>query len=174
MNAIGTMGFRGEALAAIAAVSRVDLLTKTAGAVRGGQSPPGGGSRYGRVGGRMPGGDHHHCPRPVFQHSGPDEIYEAGQRGGGRCGVCRAAPGAGPSPGSRARCCGMGRKSLNTPGDGQLLSRHGRCLWPGGRAGPGPGGQPLGEERGAGLCVQAHPGPRPAGLTRSFLSTAAR
>ena len=35
LNAIGTMGFRGEALAAIAAVSRVDLLTKTAGAVEG-------------------------------------------------------------------------------------------------------------------------------------------
>ena len=33
LNAIGTMGFRGEALAAIAAVSRVDLLAKTAVAV---------------------------------------------------------------------------------------------------------------------------------------------
>ena len=167
LNAIGTMGFRGEALAAIAAVS------------------PGGPAdqnrRRGRTGvslhleaGAVTEESEAGCPEGTtiivrdlfFNTPGPDEIYEAGQRGGGRCGVCRAAPGAGPSPGSRAPAAGW-------EGNSQYPWRRTSCCppWPVSMAGRRPTWSrwtATGRRARCGALCLSPPRPGPAGLTRSF------
>ena len=96
LAAIGTLGFRGEALAAIAAVSRVELFTRTAQCDLGTSLTLEGG----QVLSQEPAG----CPlgttlvvRDLFlQHPRPAEIYEAGRCGGG--GGVRPGAEAGPVP----------------------------------------------------------------------------
>ena len=78
LEAIMTLGFRGEALAAISAVSRVDLITRTRFATSGVQINARGrkGNRFFRN--RLPCG-HNDCrPRFVFQCARPHEIFEKG------------------------------------------------------------------------------------------------
>ena len=64
LEAIGTLGFRGEALAAIAAVSRVEVMSRTADAPLGASLALEGGEP-GRGGG-LPAGDHHGGAGPVL------------------------------------------------------------------------------------------------------------
>ena len=74
-----TLGFRGEALAAISAVSRVDMLSRP------GRMPVGaalhldGGATHGACPGGLPGGHHHPGAGPVLQHPRPAEVHEKGQ-----------------------------------------------------------------------------------------------
>ena len=66
LEAIGTLGFRGEALAAISAVSRVEAMTRTADAPLGGLPLPGRGRARRDRGGGLPPGHHHGGPGPVL------------------------------------------------------------------------------------------------------------
>ena len=96
LEAIGTLGFRGEALAAISAVSRIDVMTRTAGCPAGGLPVPGGGRGRAGGGGGLPPGHHHGGAGPVLQHPRPAEVHEKGRRRGGR--RIRRGPAGGPVP----------------------------------------------------------------------------
>ena len=121
LDAIGTLGFRGEALPAIFAVSRLSLLSRPSGGPRGllvvgeggvvGESSPADAPRrHGRRG-----------PRPVLQHASPGQVPEEPRDGAdgdrSRGDAAGAGESRGPRPPPRERACpperaGRGR----TPG----------------------------------------------------------
>ena len=121
LEAIGTLGFRGEALAAIAAVSRIDLLTRTPGAPLGtalslegrhGGEP--GGRRLSRQGTTM-------VVRDLLQHPARLKFVKKDSAEG--------PPSSPPSSGwpwptrrCRSNFCGTANRSCSPPGDGQLRS----------------------------------------------------
>jgi DNA mismatch repair protein MutL len=71
LEAIGTMGFRGEALAAISAVSHIELLTRRRACAHGHprNSVRRGHTGHGRF--RLPRGHRDDSPRPLLQHARP-------------------------------------------------------------------------------------------------------
>ena len=83
---VSSLGFRGEALSSIAAVSQVELITKTGRQPdrlpvpdrgRTGKEPGGGGSAR----------RHHvYFPEPVLQYPGPAEVLKDRGHGGSPCG----------------------------------------------------------------------------------------
>ncbi len=101
LEAIGTLGFRGEALAAISAVSRVEMLLPDGRRRRRGPPCSGGGRPGHGGGGGLPPGHHHGGAGPVLQHPRPTEVYEKGRRRGGRRLRHRAAGGPVPPGGVR-------------------------------------------------------------------------
>ena len=121
LNAIGTMGFRGEALAAIASVSRIDLLTKTAGAVEG--------TSLSLEAGQILEQSEAGCPegttiivRDLFFNTPARMKFmrqDSVEGGAASAAVQRQAL---AHPQVAIRLLRDGKEILNTPGDGKLLS----------------------------------------------------
>lgn len=119
LAAISTLGFRGEALAAISAVSRIDLLTKA-------EDSPGVSLHLdaGQITQEAPAG----CPegttilvRDLFYNTPARMKFMKSDRGGVRRVSCRAAAGAG-APGNCLPVLKDGAEQLSTSGSGDRMS----------------------------------------------------
>ena len=87
---VSSLGFRGEALSSIAAVSQVELITKTSGSLTGSRYRIEGGEEKGLEEIGAPDGHHIYLQKSLFQHTCKAEIFEDGDHRGHPCGgSCR-------------------------------------------------------------------------------------
>ncbi len=121
LEAIGTMGFRGEALAAISAVSRIELLTRQAGDEAGTYVSVSGGD----IQDMHPAG----CPkgttftvRDVFFNTPARLKFMKSDKAEGSWCMQQAARVALGRPDISVRCIKDGREEFFTPGDGRAQS----------------------------------------------------
>ena len=121
LEAIETMGFRGEALAAIAAVSRVELLTRRAG--------DGEGTYVSVTGGEIQDMRAAGCPkgttftvRDIFYNTPARLKFMKSDRAEGSWCVQQAARVALGRPDVSVRCVKDGKEEFFTPGDGRAES----------------------------------------------------
>lgn len=121
LEAIGTMGFRGEALAAISAVSHITLTTRRQGAPGGTHMTLDAGRDPGYVRDRLPRGHDDDRARPVLQHARPAQVSQDRPRGRRRLRRRRTAVRARPAGCVRALHPRRGGAVL-LPGDNKLDS----------------------------------------------------
>ncbi len=121
LEAIGTLGFRGEALAAISAVSRVELLTRTAGAPLG--------TALTLEGGQVLEQEEAGCPegttmvvRDLFFNTPARQKFMKKDAAEGAAVFANAQRIALSHPELSVKFLRDGRQDLLTPGDGQLKS----------------------------------------------------
>ena len=121
LGAIGTMGFRGEALAAIASVSRVDLLTRTPDAIEG--------TSLHLEGGVITDRSEAGCPqgttiivRDLFYNTPARMKFMKSDSVEGAAAASAVQRQALAHPEVAFRCIRDGKEILNTPGDGKLSS----------------------------------------------------
>ena len=121
LSAIGTMGFRGEALAAIASVSRIDLITKIPGSVEG--------VSLHLEAGAITQSSEAGCPegttiivRDLFFNTPARMKFMKQDSVEGAAATAAVQRQALAHPQVAIRLLRDGKEILNTPGDGQLLS----------------------------------------------------
>ena len=120
---IHTLGFRGEALASIASVAKVEVLTRTETDEYACCYRIEGGEPQGMEPGARPVGTTITVQRPVLQHPRPHEVPEKGRQRGNLRALRRVLHAALSHPEISFRFLRDGKQQFLTPGDGRPAQR---------------------------------------------------